>query len=147
MQAVGVGIPAFVILILAQWATNKGNLYSGALSVVALTGVKQTYVVLALGALGLLTAIAGIQDYFVPLLMFLGNFLPPVAAAMIVHTLLIGENAPPAPRALVAVLVGGAAGYAVEYAGISFPSSIVAFLAGGLTHWFVARLQPAPALA
>lgn len=144
MQAVGVGIPAFIILIIAQWATNKGNLYSGALCFVALTGWNQALVVIALGVLGLGVAFAGIQDQFVPLLTFLGNFMPPIAAAMIVHMLMLPASAAPAPRGLIAVALGGAAGYATEYLGGSIPASLVAFAVGGIGHWLLTRgLAPA----
>jgi cytosine permease len=146
MQAVGVGLPAFIILIIAQWATNKGNLYSGALCVVALTGWKQSLVVIALGFVGLMVAIAGIQDYFVPLLTFLGNFMPPVAAAMVVHKLILPSDAPPSPTALWAVFAGGTAGYLAEYVDLTFPASLVAFLTGGVLHYIITRMKPAKAL-
>lgn len=144
MQKVGVGLPAFIVLIIAQWATNKGNLYSGALCFVALTGWRQSLVVIALGLLGLGVAMAGIQDKFVPLLTFLGNFMPPIAAAMILHMLLLGPARQSSATGLYAVLLGGASGYATEYWGGTVPASLVAFLVGGIAHWMLmSRLKPA----
>lgn len=139
MQAVGMGLPAFLILIIAQWATNKGNLYSGALCFVASSGLRQSHVTIGLGVVGLLVAIGGIQDKFVPLLTFLGNFMPPVAAGMIVHVLLLPPATPPAARGLIAVFAGGAAGYLAGYAGVAIPAPLIAFLVGGAAHFLIMR--------
>lgn len=139
MQAVGLGLPAFIILIVAQWATNKSNLYSGVLCFVALTGWRQSLVVIALGFIGLLVALAGIHDKFVPLLTFLGNFMPPIAGTMIVHFLLLRGRAPSSPFTALAVLAGGIAGYAADFAQLDFPSSLVALTTGAAVHYFLAR--------
>lgn len=140
MQAVGVGIPAFIILIIAQWATNKGNLYSGALCFVAGTGFRQSYVTIGLGIVGLLVAMAGIQDKFVPLLTFLGNFMPPIAAAMIVQILILPADARASATTLWAIVAGGVAGYATGYLGDYIPASLVAFIVGGIAHYAIMRL-------
>lgn len=142
MQAVGLGLPAFIILIVAQWATNKSNLYSGVLCFVALTGWKQALVVIALGFIGLLVALAGIHDKFVPLLTFLGNFMPPIAGAMVVHFLVLRGRSPASPFTVLAVLAGGIAGYAAEFWRLDFPSSLVALVTGAAVHYFLARHVP-----
>jgi cytosine permease len=142
MQAVGLGLPAFIILIVAQWATNKSNLYSGVLCFVALTGWKQSLVVVALGFLGLLVALAGIHEKFVPLLTFLGNFMPPIAGAMVMHFLVLRGDSPSSPLTVLAVLAGGSAGYIAEYLQLEFPSSLVAFSLGAIVHYLLARCVP-----
>jgi cytosine permease len=139
MQAVGMGLPAFLVLIVAQWATNKGNLYSGVLCFVAATRVNQRYATIALGLLGMLVALAGFQNHFVPLLTFLGNFMPPIAAAMIVHVLLLPSDHAPCRVPLAAILGGGGAGYTVDYLQLPVPAALLAFVTGGALHWAIAR--------
>lgn len=143
MAAVGMGVPAFIVLIVAQWATNKGNLYSGALSLVAATGLDQKLATVLLGMCGLAMALAGIQDRFVPLLTFLGAFMPPIAAGLVVQKLLFVRSAPAGPIGLVAVLVGGVAGYLAPLTGVALPAPFVAFIMGGLAHALLVRMAAA----
>ncbi len=139
MQAVGMGTPAFIVMIIAQWTTNKGNLYSGVLSLIAATGLQQRRATLGLGLLGLAVALTGFQNQFVPLLTFLGNFMPPLAAAMVVHVLIRPESQRPAPRALWAILGGGAAGYAAGILHVPVPAALISLVVGGVLHWILTR--------
>ncbi len=144
MQAVGMGVPAFVVMIVAQWATNKGNLYSGVLCFVAATRADQRYATVTLGVLGMVVALSGFQNEFVPLLTFLGNLMPPIAAAMIVHVLVLPRSQRPTASALLAILGGGTVGYLSGNLLVPVPAAVLSFLAGGVLHWAIARRKPIP---
>lgn len=83
MSALGLGWGAFVILLFAQWTTNDSNLYSGSLGLAAITRWPKGLLVVLMGAAGIVIASFGIQDQFVPFLVLLGTFIPPVAGVVI----------------------------------------------------------------
>jgi len=83
MSALGLGWGAFVILLFAQWTTNDSNLYSGSLGLAAITRWPKGLLVVLMGAAGIAIASFGIQDQFVPFLVLLGTFIPPVAGVII----------------------------------------------------------------
>jgi cytosine permease len=83
MIAIGLGVGALGILILAQWTTNTANIYSGALGLGAFLPVKQKFIVLVMGVIGTILAISNIYALFVPFLMLLGTIIPPIAGVML----------------------------------------------------------------
>jgi len=83
MSQIGLGFFAFLILVFAQWTTNDNNLYTGSLALRNVINVPKSIIVIVLGGLGLIIALIGIQDYFVPFLNALGTYVPPIAGIMI----------------------------------------------------------------
>lgn len=83
MAQLGMGFFAFLILVFAQWTTNDNNLYTGALGLSNVVRLPKYILVVILGGLGLVIALIGIQDYFVPFLNALGTYVPPIAGIMI----------------------------------------------------------------
>jgi cytosine permease len=84
LTSLGFGVIGLLVLIFATWTTNTGNLYSNALVLKTIfTRVPQWLLVLALGVLGTIMAVAGITQYFIGFLIFLGIAIPPVAGIYI----------------------------------------------------------------
>jgi len=83
MAKLGMGFFAFLILVFAQWSNNDNNLYTGALGLRNVVKLPKFVLVLIMGALGILIALTGYQDHFVPFLNFLGVYVPPIAGVMI----------------------------------------------------------------
>lgn len=75
----GLGLPAILVLTLAQWTTNTNNLYSSSLGIAVLFPniSKKTLTIIA-GLLATLLAVFGIFDRFVVYLSFITIFIPPV---------------------------------------------------------------------
>jgi len=90
MAQIGLGFFAFLILVFAQWTTNDSNLYTGALGMRNVIKLPKFVIVLAMGILGIIIAVAGIQDQFVPFLNMLGTYVPPIAGVMIADHFLVG---------------------------------------------------------
>ena len=83
--AFGLGLPALLMLILSTWTVNAANLYSASLSMTAtFPAVPQWAFVCVGGAMGMLFALMGIIDAFVPFLLFLGLLIPPIAAIYVI---------------------------------------------------------------
>lgn len=79
MAAMGLGLTGLLVLIFATWTTNTGNLYSTALVLNTIfTSVPRWLLVIIAGVLGTAMAIAGITDYFIGFLLFLGISIPPI---------------------------------------------------------------------
>lgn len=81
LAPLGFGMVGVVIIVLATWTTNVGNLYSNALVLQKLvpSGVSQRRLVVALGALGTLLAVLGVAEHLVQFLLLLGTTVPPIA--------------------------------------------------------------------
>ncbi|RXZ82064.1 cytosine permease [Paenibacillaceae bacterium] len=89
MAQIGLGFLAFLILVFAQWTTNDSNLYTGALGLRNVIKLPKFVLVLVMGVVGILIAVAGIQDKFVPFLNILGTYVPPIAGVMIADHFLV----------------------------------------------------------
>lgn len=89
MAQIGLGFFAFLILVFAQWTTNDNNLYTGALGMRNVVRVPKSVLVLVMGGLGIVIALIGIQDHFVPFLNLLGAYVPPIAGVMIADHFII----------------------------------------------------------
>lgn len=83
MAAVGMGFFAFLILLFAQWTTNDNNLYSGALGLANVVRLPKSVLCIAMGIVGVLIALSGAENHFVPYLNFLSSYVPPIAGVMI----------------------------------------------------------------
>jgi cytosine permease len=80
MISLGVLASALVILIFATWTTNSVNLYSTTLAAaVIVPKVSEWKLLLACGVFGTALAVAGLADYFITFLEWLGVIVPPVA--------------------------------------------------------------------
>src|SRR5690625_6821981 len=75
----GLGIPAILVLTLAQWTTNTSNLYSSSLGLAVLfPNTSKKLITLVAGIIATTLAILGIFDIFVVFLSFITIFIPPV---------------------------------------------------------------------
>lgn len=95
LLAMGVGLPAFLLLFLGAWSSNVLCLYSSSLSIsTVITKARYTAVVLVIGALGTALAMIDAQSYLVNFLVLLGITIPPIGAIYLVDALLLtGESA------------------------------------------------------
>ncbi|MFU8946447.1 cytosine permease [Mycetocola zhadangensis] len=76
--ALGLGLAAVVVLILAQWTTNTTNIYSAALSFSSINGrLKRRTLTIVGGAIGILIAVLGAADFFVPFISAIGTIIAP----------------------------------------------------------------------
>ena len=125
MIGVGLGVPALILLVLAAWTTNAGNLYSGSLflsSVLPETTLGR--VVVAAGALGIVVALIGLTQHFVPFLVVLGIAVPPIAGIYVVDFFARGQRYDVDALASeaawsVSALVGWVVGMGVAYASVN----------------------------
>lgn len=75
---------AGLIITLAAWSSNDNNLYAASLGLSSLIpSVPKSLITLVAGVIGTGLSIVGILDHFIPFLMFLGIFMPPIAGAYI----------------------------------------------------------------
>ncbi len=149
MNALGMGYWAFIVLLLAQWTTNDSNLYSGSLGLAGVVPFPKPYLVLAMGVLGIAIASIGIENFFVPYLVFLGTFMPPVAGVIIVDYYVFRMRGKQTPEfdsvhqgetvhwlACGAVVLGGIAAQQLAKLGsILGAASVTSFLFGGLFYF------------
>lgn len=83
-MAMGLGIPALVIIILATWTTNDSNLYTASLSLkVLFPQISKWQLASIAGLCGTIAAAAGILNMFIPFLIALGLLITPVGGVMV----------------------------------------------------------------
>ncbi|NIB40486.1 cytosine permease [Pseudomaricurvus alkylphenolicus] len=145
MIALGIGVPAFLLLVLGSWSSNVVGLYSSGLSLATVFSQgRLSSITLAAGVTGTALALSQAQDYFIPFLVLLGILIPPVAAIYVIDVLLVrrGRCATDALKnepafninALLAWALSSGVGYAssnglVELSGVSaLDAAIVAAL-------------------
>ncbi len=92
MIQLGLGIPALIVLICAQWTTNDNNLYSASLAFSNVVKVKKSKIVLVCGILATIAGVAGVADYFTNWLVLLGVSIPPVAGIIIADYFIINKS-------------------------------------------------------
>ncbi len=81
MVSIGIGAPAFFLLLLSSWSSNVLCLYSSSLSINTIAPtLTLRNITLCIGALGTLIALGDIQKYFIDFLILLGITIPPVGA-------------------------------------------------------------------
>ncbi|MEW6622978.1 MAG: cytosine permease [Bacillota bacterium] len=125
--ALGIGIPAIIFLLIAQWTTNDNNLYANALGIsnflwcTGVKGWKKWRVTIIFGLLGSIIAALGFYNLIGPYLAVLGSTIPPVAGIIIADYFLVKKQNYPKETF-------GERG-SVTYRAISWPA-IVAWLIG-----------------
>jgi cytosine permease len=92
MIKLGLGLPALIVLICAQWTTNDNNLYSSSLAFSNVIKVKKSKIVLVCGVLATIAGVAGVADYFTNWLVLLGVSIPPVAGIIIADYFIIKKG-------------------------------------------------------
>lgn len=81
MVAIGIGTPAFFLLLLSSWSSNVLCLYSSSLSINTICpSLSLKNITLFIGALGTVIALTDVQVYFIEFLILLGILIPPVGA-------------------------------------------------------------------
>ncbi len=140
---IGLGLGALLLAILGQWTTNDNNLWSASLAWVNVTGKlnKRAWVIIT-GIIGTLIAavwggIYGMSlDPFIKFGVMLGNFIPPVGAVLIadyyvIRKLVNGREYKFGPGTryamvnvpgIIAVILGGLAGWAASTHGLKLPT-------------------------
>ena len=119
---------AIVVLVISTWTSNTANLYSATLTLATLFRRSSTRRLGLWGALvALVAAIAGVADYFIPLLIGLGIVSAPLAGVYVVDFFVLRERVYDAGRlselpavrtsALAAWLMGSVVGLTETYAG------------------------------
>lgn len=95
LVALGLGVPALLLVVLATWTTNCSNLYSASLGYDSIIKPKAYKpVVLALGGVGTLAGLLGIADNLVPYLVLLSIAIPPISGIYVTHHLMARQVAP-----------------------------------------------------
>ena len=121
MTLLGIGVPAFFLLILASWSSNVLSVYSGSLSLATLfRSVQLRTLIVIVGVLGTVLALARIGDFLIEYLILLGITVPPISSIYVVETLLFAtefDEMDPSKRprlvfrALIAWVLAVSAGY------------------------------------
>ena len=89
MILIGIGVPAFGLLVLAAWSSNVLSLYSGSLAMATIfRGAGLTAIIAAFGVVGTALALTRVDEYLVAYLILLGITIPPVSSIYAVETLL-----------------------------------------------------------
>lgn len=93
MLALGWGVLAFLVLILAQWTTNDNNLYSAALAFsVVFRQLPRWQLTAVAGLLGTILAVTGIYGQFVPWLQVLSALVPPLGGVYVADYFLVQRD-------------------------------------------------------
>lgn len=93
MITLGIGIPAFLLLLLGSWSSNVLCLYSSGLSMATIfTRMHLRYLILIIGAVGTIIAFVDMQNYLVNFLLLLGIAIPPVASIYVIEALIFRQS-------------------------------------------------------
>lgn len=139
MLMLGLGIPALIVLIGAQWTTNDNNLYTSSLGLANILNFKKKHIVLVTGILATLVGVARLADYFVSWLVVLGTGVPPMAGVIVADYYVVKQGRYEFGNgtryanwnvwALVAWAMGGLFGYFVQWGSGSINALVIAFVA------------------
>ncbi len=151
----GFGLPALFLLLFATWTSNAANVYSSGLSLAAtFTDTHRWKLTVAAGAAGTVLAIAGIMEYFVPYLIWLGIAITPVAGIYVVHFFFVAHGhydvnilpkLPPVRwRAFLGWGAGIVVGYLTAYQGMVLTTipALDALLVSGIVYLVLQRVFP-----
>ena len=124
MILIGIGIPAFALLVLAAWSSNVLSLYSGSLAMATIFRRIDLWAIIAtFGIVGTALALTRVDEYLVAYLLLLGITIPPIASIYAVETLLFRSRFDEAARqerplvvyrAMLAWLLAIMAGYMAQ---------------------------------
>ena len=90
MIGLGVGVPAFALLVLAAWSSNVLSVYSGSLSLATVfRGASLRWLILAVGFFGTLLGLLQVGDYLIEYLVLLGITIPPISSVYVLNALLL----------------------------------------------------------
>lgn len=125
----GLGVFAFVTLVLSQWTTNDNNIFS------ATNGLRGVFprrarkeLVAVFGVVATLFGVLGITGSFVDFLMWLGVAVPPIGGVLVAHYL-VGRPPRPAPSvAFAAWSLGVVVGKVILWGAPALNSIVVAGL-------------------
>jgi cytosine permease len=147
---------AIVVLVISTWTSNTSNLYSATLTLATLFKRSSTRVLGLQGALvALIAALAGISDYFIPLLIGLGVVSAPLAGVYVVDFFVFrvrpGVGTLPGTRvpALTAWFLGSVLGLAETCSGHSLAGipAVDSILVAAVGHIVMNRMaKPASRL-
>lgn len=84
MVALGMGVGSLLMVILAQWTSNDNNLYSASLGVANVRAIAKWKIAVSLGIVATAIAAFGITGLFVPFLLLLGVYIPPIGGVVAV---------------------------------------------------------------
>ncbi|SMO34642.1 cytosine permease [Melghirimyces algeriensis] len=91
--SLGMGIPAMLILILAQWTTNDNNLYSSSLSwSVVFRKLSKVWITLIAGIVGSFIAFFGIYNHFTDFLSYLTVLVSPIGGIYLAEYFLLDRS-------------------------------------------------------
>lgn len=139
MLQLGLGFPALLVLILAQWTTNDNNLYTSSLGLSNIFKIKKSKITLIIGIIGSLLGGLGVANYFTGWLSILGIGVPPMAGVIMADYYFIrkqnyrfkDENKIPKwnPNAIIAWIVGSLVGFTIQIGIASINSLLVTIVA------------------
>lgn len=90
MVSLGIGVPAFLLLLLSSWCSNVLCLYSSALSISTIaTRTHLKTIIFIIGVVGTALAFAYSPSFFISFLVLLGISIPPIASIYVIDAILI----------------------------------------------------------
>lgn len=92
MISLGLGLPALIVLIGAQWTTNDNNLYTSSLGFRNIINIKKSTITLIVGITATVIGAMGLSDYFTNWLNLLGIGLPPMAGIIVADYFVIKKQ-------------------------------------------------------
>lgn len=150
----GFGTPMLFLLALPMLLVNALNLYSSGLSLSTTMPRVPTWIFTIVGAtVGTTFALAGIMDYFIPFLVFLGLIIPPITAIYVIDGLTRFRHAdatesirnlPPMHwAALVVWLVSVVVALLGEYAGFTLTTvpTLDATIVAGVGYMLILKVR------
>ena len=141
MLAVGLGMPALLVVIFATLTTNVSNLYSASLGLARIfPGARDWLLTLSAGIAGAGLGLAGILDHFVDFLLLLSVAIPPVAGVYVSHHFLVAPRRPAAGGCSICAFLAWAGGAGTGYLSdrqiisVTQVSAIDAFVAAAILY-------------
>ncbi|NKB39274.1 MAG: hypothetical protein GKR93_19255 [Gammaproteobacteria bacterium] len=93
MVTLGIGVPAFLLLLLSSWCSNVLCLYSSGLSMsTILVRAHLWQLILTIGIIGTAIAFMYSENYFISFLVLLGVAIPPVASIYVLNVILLRKG-------------------------------------------------------
>ena len=159
MAALGIVLPALLILVFSTWTTNTANLYANTLTVATILPIKDWKLTVAGGVIATISALLGFMQYFFDMLLTLSIVIPPLAAIYLSDFFLVRkqhydvaelDNQPAIGwAAIISWLVASAVAWLTTYNGITLTSqpAIDSMLIAAISYLALNRLMPQPATA